>query len=33
MLHQRLEALGEQPRRAYAGLRGVAELMNRLELG
>jgi flagellar motor switch protein FliG len=32
VLHKRLEALGEQSRRAYAGLRGVAELMNRLEL-
>lgn len=32
VLHKRLEALGEQSRRAYAGLRGVADLMNRLEL-
>ena len=32
VLHKRLEALGEQSRRAYAGLRGVAEVMNRLEL-
>lgn len=32
VLHKRLEALGEQSRRAYAGLRGVAELMNRLDL-
>jgi flagellar motor switch protein FliG len=32
VLHKRLEALGEQSQRAYAGLRGVAELMNRLEL-
>ncbi len=32
VLHKRLETLGEQSRRAYAGLRGVAELMNRLEL-
>jgi flagellar motor switch protein FliG len=31
VLHKRLEALGEQSRRAYAGLRGVAELMNRLD--
>jgi flagellar motor switch protein FliG len=31
VLHKRLEALGEQSRRAYAGLRGVADLMNRLE--
>jgi flagellar motor switch protein FliG len=32
VLHKRLEALGEQSRRAYAGLKGVAELMNRLDL-
>jgi flagellar motor switch protein FliG len=32
VLHKRLEALGEQSQRAYAGLRSVAELMNRLEL-
>jgi flagellar motor switch protein FliG len=32
VLHKRLEALGEQSRRAYAGLRGVAEVMNRLDL-
>lgn len=32
VLHSRLEALGEQSRRAYAGLRGVAELMNRLDV-
>lgn len=32
VLHRRLETLGEQSRRAYAGLRGVADLMNRLEL-
>lgn len=31
VLHKRLESLGEQSRRAYAGLRGVADLMNRLE--
>jgi flagellar motor switch protein FliG len=31
VLHKRLEAMGEQSRRAYAGLRGVADLMNRLE--
>jgi flagellar motor switch protein FliG len=30
-LHKRLESLGEQSRRAYAGLRGVAELLNRLD--
>jgi len=33
VLHKRLESLGEQSRRAYAGLRGVAELMNRLDVG
>jgi len=32
VLHKKLEALGEQSRRAYAGLRGVADLMNRLDL-
>jgi flagellar motor switch protein FliG len=32
VLHKRLEALGEQSRRAYAGLRGVAEVMNRLDV-
>ena len=32
VLHKRLQALGEQSRRAYAGLRGVADVMNRLEL-
>jgi flagellar motor switch protein FliG len=32
VLHKRLESLGEQSRRAYAGLRGVAEVMNRLDL-
>jgi flagellar motor switch protein FliG len=32
VLHKRLEALGEQSRRAYAGLRGVADLMNRFDL-
>jgi flagellar motor switch protein FliG len=32
VLHKRLEALGEQSRSAYAGLRGVADLMNRLDL-
>ena len=32
VLHKRLQALGEQGRRAYAGLRGVADVMNRLEL-
>jgi len=32
VLHKRLQALGEQSRRAYAGLRGVADVMNRLEI-
>jgi len=32
VLHKRLQSLGEQSRRAYAGLRGVADVMNRLEL-
>ena len=32
VLHKRMEALGEQSRRAYAGLRGVADLMNRLDV-
>ena len=32
VLHKRLESLGEQSRRAYAGLKGVAELMNRLDV-
>jgi len=32
VLHGRLEALGEQSRRAYAGLRGVADLMNRMDV-
>jgi flagellar motor switch protein FliG len=31
VLNKRLEAMGEQSRRAYAGLRGVADLMNRLD--
>jgi flagellar motor switch protein FliG len=30
-LHTRLEALGEQHRRAYAGVQGVADLLNRLD--
>ena len=30
-LHKRLQALGEQHRRAYAGLQGVADLLNRLD--
>jgi flagellar motor switch protein FliG len=32
VLHKRLEALGDQSRRAYAGLKSVADVMNRLEL-
>jgi flagellar motor switch protein FliG len=32
VLNKRVEALGEQSRRAYTGLRGVAELMNRLDV-
>jgi flagellar motor switch protein FliG len=31
VLHQRLQSLGEQSRRAYAGWKGVADLLNRLE--
>ena len=31
VLHKRLQTLGEQSRRAYAGFRGVADLLNRLE--
>lgn len=30
-LHKRLEALGEQHRRAYAGVQGVADLLNRMD--
>jgi flagellar motor switch protein FliG len=32
VLQKRLEAMGEQSRRAYAGLRGVADLLNRLDV-
>jgi flagellar motor switch protein FliG len=32
VLNKRLEAMGEQSRRAYAGLKGVADLMNRLDV-
>src|SRR5271166_5749915 len=32
VLHKKLEAMGEQSRRAYQGLRGVADLMNRLDV-
>lgn len=31
VLHRKLQALGEQSRRAYAGLKGVADLLNRME--
>jgi flagellar motor switch protein FliG len=31
VLHNRLQSLGEQSRRAYAGFKGVADLLNRLE--
>jgi len=31
VLHKRLLALGEQSRRAYAGFKGVADLLNRME--
>jgi flagellar motor switch protein FliG len=31
ILHKKLQALGEQSRRAYAGFKGVADLLNRLE--
>ena len=30
-LHQRLEAMGEQTRRAYAGFQGVADLLNHMD--
>jgi flagellar motor switch protein FliG len=30
-LHQRLQSLGEQHRRAYAGFQGVADLLNRMD--
>jgi flagellar motor switch protein FliG len=33
VLHKRLQSLGEQSRRTYAGVRSVAELLNRLEPG
>jgi flagellar motor switch protein FliG len=32
VLNKRIEAMGEQSRRAYAGLKGVADLMNRLDV-
>jgi flagellar motor switch protein FliG len=32
VLHKRLASIGEQSRRAYAGLRGVADVMNRLDV-
>ncbi|HLH08047.1 MAG TPA: flagellar motor switch protein FliG [Terriglobales bacterium] len=31
VLHNRLQSLGEQSRRAYAGLKSVADMLNRLE--
>ena len=31
VLHKKLQSLGEQSRRAYAGFKGVAEMLNRLE--
>ena len=31
MLHKRLQSLGEQSRRAYAGFKGVADMLNRLD--
>jgi flagellar motor switch protein FliG len=31
VLHNRLQSLGEQGRRAYAGFKGVADLLNRLD--
>jgi flagellar motor switch protein FliG len=31
VLHKRLQALGEQSRRAYAGFKGVADLLNRMD--
>ncbi len=31
VLHKRMQALGEQSRRAYAGFKGVADLLNRLD--
>ena len=33
VLHNRLQTLGEQSRRAYAGFKGVADLLNRLDPG
>lgn len=33
VLHNRLQAFGEQSRRAYAGFKGVADLLNRLDQG
>jgi len=31
VLHKKLQSLGEQSRRAYAGFKGVADMLNRLE--
>ena len=33
VLHRRLQSLGEQSRRAYAGFKGVADLLNQLDPG
>lgn len=33
VLHKRLQSLGEQSRRAYAGFKGVADLLNQLDQG
>ncbi len=33
ILHKRLQSLGEQSRRAYAGFKGVADLLNQLDQG
>ena len=31
LLHKRMQSLGDQSRRAYAGLKGVAEVLNRMD--
>jgi flagellar motor switch protein FliG len=31
VLHKRMQSLGEQSRRAYAGIQGVSELLNRMD--